>query len=467
MTSAADTRPRRSRWRRWTGLALAALVIGAGAVFGAVTLVLDSDTAEMQAVVPAGPLNADDVLQAHGLLLERYIEPLDSKDLLDAAWQGASRRAREAGIDAKLAAPATEAGNAEANAPAFREALAGLAAAAAREVSADTLARSAITAMTASLNDGHTRFIAPEAWETSLRLAPQFQYRSIRTESGTLVWDVSEASTADKGGLKPGDIIKKINGVAPEEKERPPVIQDGSPAIIEVQRPRVGALALHVVPESDGARPFEARMIDSVAYVLLHSLQQPGKKLDGDIAFQDSLSTAVLNLTAASPTGWILDLRDCSGGAIASLGFVAALFGANGQVYEATQRSGATRSIKASGDDAVQGKPLVVLVDGATASAAEIITATLQDSGLAHVIGNRTAKKVDGALRFPLDDGGGLVITFERARAGPLRRVLDGVGVTPDELVVLNTRDLDSGLDNVLGRAIAYLQEESVGRTRP
>jgi carboxyl-terminal processing protease len=315
--------------------------------------------------------------------------------------------------------------------------------------------------MASSLNDGHTRFVAPESWESSVRLTPQFQYRTIRTESGTMIWDVSEGSNAEAAGLKPGDVIRSINGVSPQERERPAVIHDGEYALFEIERPGRGKLRLDVLPEPAGARPFEARMVGSVAYVLLHSFVSPSQKLDGEIPFEASFSTAVLNLAAVQPSGWVLDLRDCPGGSIAALGFVAGLFGVDGLVYEATQRSGSTRSVYASGEDAVQGKPLVVLVDGASASAAEVLTATLQDKGLAQVIGTATAKKVDGALRFPLDNGGGLVITFERARAGPLRRVLDGVGITPNELIALNTRDIVRGIDNQLARALAYIKEES------
>jgi carboxyl-terminal processing protease len=264
-----------------------------------------------------------------------------------------------------------------------------------------------------------------------------------------MIWDVSEGSNAEAGGLRPGDIIRKINGVSPQERERPAVIPPGEYALVEIERPGRGTLRLDVLPESEGARPFEARLIGKVAYVLLHSFISPAQKLEGDIAFEAALSTAVLNLSAVQPDGWVLDLRDCPGGSIAALSFVAGLFGADSRVYEATQRNGLQRSISASGPDAVAGRPLVVLVDGATASAAEVLTATLQDKGLAHVIGTVTAKKVDGALRFPLDHGGGLVITFERARAGPLRRVLDGAGVTPDELLALNTRDVQRGVDNI------------------
>jgi carboxyl-terminal processing protease len=407
-------------------------------------------------------MGAADVAQAHDLLLEKYVVPLESTALLAAAWQGATERADRAGVDVKVAAPRLEEDLSPAqNSAIFGEAFEVLAVAAPAKVSHDSLARAAITEMAASLNDGHTRFVAPESWESSSRLAPQFQYRTIRTESGTMIWDVSEGSNAEAGGLRPGDIILKINGISPQERERPAVIPPGEYALVEIERPGHGKLKLDVLPEPEGARPFEARLIGNVAYVLLHSFIPPPQKLDGDIAFEAAFSTAVLNLSAAQPDGWVLDLRDCPGGSIAALSFVSGLFGAEGRVYEATQRSGLQRSISASGPNAVVGRPLVVLVDGATASAAEVVTATLQDMGLAHVIGTVTAKKVDGALRFPLTNGGGLVITFERARAGPLRRVLDGAGVTPDELIALNTGDIRRGIDNQLARALAYIKQEA------
>jgi carboxyl-terminal processing protease len=135
--------------------------------------------------------------------------------------------------------------------------------------------------------------------------------------------------------------------------------------------------------------------------------------------------------------GIVLDLRDDPGGLMAEAVETASAFLASGPVVAYQQRGQARRMLNALGGGET-GVPLVVLVDGSTASAAEIVASALQDRGRAVVIGSRTFGK--GSVQAPsqLSDGSALELTVGRYLT-PSGRSLDGVGVVPDLLVPAGT----------------------------
>jgi carboxyl-terminal processing protease len=133
---------------------------------------------------------------------------------------------------------------------------------------------------------------------------------------------------------------------------------------------------------------------------------------------------------AAHAGGVVLDLRDDPGGLVNEAVSVAGAFLDGGPVVSYQQRSAGLTTLDATphGDVAT---PLVVLVDGNTASAAEIVTGALQDRGRAVVIGSRTYGK--GSVQEPttLSDGSAIEFTVGRYLT-PSGRALDGVGIEPD-----------------------------------
>ncbi|HTY73328.1 MAG TPA: S41 family peptidase [Actinomycetes bacterium] len=129
-------------------------------------------------------------------------------------------------------------------------------------------------------------------------------------------------------------------------------------------------------------------------------------------------------------SGVILDLRDDPGGLVDEAVEVAGAFLNGGPVVSLDRRDQGRTTLDASpgGDTRT---PLVVLVDGGTASAAEIVTAALQDRGRAVVVGSRTYGK--GSVQEPsrLADGSAIEITVG-TYVTPAGRTIDGVGIEPD-----------------------------------
>jgi len=128
--------------------------------------------------------------------------------------------------------------------------------------------------------------------------------------------------------------------------------------------------------------------------------------------------------------GVVLDLRGDPGGLLDEAVTVAGSFLDGGPVvsYQRTGQPETSLAADAGGDATT---PLAVLVDGGTASAAEVVAAALQDRHRALVVGSRSFGK--GSVQEPvrLSDGSSLELTVAHYRT-PAGRLLDGVGVTPD-----------------------------------
>lgn len=140
--------------------------------------------------------------------------------------------------------------------------------------------------------------------------------------------------------------------------------------------------------------------------------------------------SALARLRTQRVTGVVLDLRGDPGGLLDEAVETASVFLDGGTVVTYTRRDGPTQRLDAvgSGDTST---PLVVLVDGGTASAAEVVAGALQDRGRAVIVGSRTFGK--GSVQEPrmLSDGSALELTVARYTT-PTGRSLEGVGLEPD-----------------------------------
>ncbi|MBG7702038.1 PDZ domain-containing protein [Streptomyces sp. MC1] len=164
-------------------------------------------------------------------------------------------------------------------------------------------------------------------------------------------------------------------------------------------------------------------------------------------AFTKGSADAVREALRAAPADGrtVLDLRGNSGGLVTEAVDTASAF-LDGGLVATYDVDGAQRALHAaSGGDTT--RPLVVLVDGGTMSAAELLTGALQDRGRAVVIGSRTFGK--GSIQMPtkLPDGSVAELTVGHYRT-PAGRAVDGRGITPD---------LEAGPEQALPRAETVL----------
>ena len=158
---------------------------------------------------------------------------------------------------------------------------------------------------------------------------------------------------------------------------------------------------------------------------------------------------AVRALRAQHATGLVLDLRGDPGGLLSEAVETASAFLDGGAVVSYARRGEAPQRLDAEGHGDTT-TPLVVLVDGSTASAAEVVAGALQDRGRAVVVGARTFGK--GTVQEPhrLPDGSSLALTVARYTL-PSGRSVEGVGIEPDIQVFDPTAVLNRAVEVLSG----------------
>ncbi|GFH63749.1 peptidase S41 [Streptomyces rutgersensis] len=264
-----------------------------------------------------------------------------------------------------------------------------------------------------------------------------------RADGAAEVARVQESGPADRAGIRPGDLLRAIDGRS----------VTGLPSTEVVRLLRGGADAVpgsQVVLATE--RSGRAR-VHTLSRARLHTESVTvGRLPHGAVrikvtAFTKGSGAEVRSALAAAPAraGLVLDLRGNSGGLVSEAVTAASALLDGGLVATYDVR-GEPRALHARpGGDT--GRPVVVLVDGATMSAAELLAGALQDRGRAVVVGSRTYGK--GSVQMPTRLPGGSVaeLTVGHYRT-PSGRGLDGRGLTPD---------LDAGAGDASERAETVL----------
>jgi carboxyl-terminal processing protease len=142
------------------------------------------------------------------------------------------------------------------------------------------------------------------------------------------------------------------------------------------------------------------------------------------------LRNEVERLYSQGAEGLVLDLRGNGGGLLTEAILVSSIFVPDGKIVSTRGRTQRTRTFDATGD-ALPRRPMLVLINGDTASASEIVTAALEQSGIATVIGTTSFGKGTFQEVIPLENGGALDLTVGEylTRDGTS---INGTGITPE-----------------------------------
>ena len=187
-----------------------------------------------------------------------------------------------------------------------------------------------------------------------------------------------------------------------------------------------------------------------IAYVKLNTFNENAGQL-----VREAVEQAMQN----DPAGIIFDLRGNTGGLLREAVKVASVFIDDQDVLIERFSDGREETYATSGKAAAPDVPLVVLVNGGSASASEIVAGALQDAGRAQLIGTTTFGKGSVQLPHSLSDGGIMRVTIARWYT-PLDRSIDGSGLEPDEVVELTEEDRDAERDPQLDAALAALEKQ-------
>jgi carboxyl-terminal processing protease len=194
----------------------------------------------------------------------------------------------------------------------------------------------------------------------------------------------------------------------------------------------------------------ESEMLDDdIAYLRLNDFGQTSP---------DKVEEALRDLLEMDPKGLIFDLRGNGGGYLSSAVDIASQFVADGPILIERFRDETERPYNATGDGLATDIPLVVLVDGGTASASEIVAGAVQDTGRGVLIGAKTLGKGSVQWVNTLSDGSQLRVT-SALWFTPSGRAIHGEGLAPDIPVEIAEEDIEADRDPQLERAITYLLE--------
>jgi carboxyl-terminal processing protease len=299
--------------------------------------------------------------------------------------------------------------------------------------------------------DPHSAYLDNAEFE-EIRLSTMGSYPGVGIEvapdDGVVrVMHPIEGSPAQRAGLKPGDEIVKIDDEdiggdlagatarmrgAPGSTVRLSIRRKGSAALLEFTLRRTQVEVSSVMA---------ATLEPGYGYLRIRSFTE---------TTADDVSHAILRLKRDNKQGLkglVLDLRDNPGGVLEAGVAVADDFLERGVIVSADGRTPEARfEMDATPGDLLNGAPLVVLVNGGTASASEIVAGALKDHGRAVLIGRRTYGKGSVQTVMPLAHGGALKLTTSRYFT-PSGASIQGKGIVPDivENGPVEVADADSG----------------------
>ena len=321
---------------------------------------------------------------------------------------------------------------------------------------------SAINGLLQSL-DPYSAYMSPEIFnEMQTETSGEFGGLGIEVgmESGVVkVISPIDDTPAAKAGIKAGDYIVKINGEQVQGKSLMEAVKSmrgpvGSKIKLTLRRKgEKKALEKTITREIIQVRSVDAKIIkDSIGYLRLKSFNSNSSK---------QLVEKISNLENKNkPTGYILDLRNNPGGLLTQAINVTDFFLNDGEIVSTKGRKLIeNRRFFAKKGDKLKGKPLIVLINGGSASASEIVAGALKDHKRAITLGENTYGKGSVQSILPLSDGGGIRITVSKYYL-PSGDSISEVGVAPDIFVEEEGDDfkVNSDSDNQLNYAIKLLQ---------
>jgi len=253
--------------------------------------------------------------------------------------------------------------------------------------------------------------------------------------TGARIEGVMKGLPAQRAGLRAGDVILEVDG---EDVTKLPLLdivakirgREGTKVTLKVRREGVPApLVFELVRERVEIISVSTAKVGDVGYVALETF--------ANFKVEDQLKRAIEELKAQGVKKLIFDLRDNGGGLLDQGCAVASAFLKEGPIVYTRTKNLTRVWCEATGQTLWDG-PMVVLVNGSSASASEIVAGALQDYGRAKVIGEKTFGKGVGQTPYTLANGGELtLVTFEWLT--PKRRSINKEGITPD-IVVKDTR---------------------------
>ncbi len=286
--------------------------------------------------------------------------------------------------------------------------------------------------------DPHSAFMPPETFR-EMQVETQGSFGglgieiTVKDRALTVVSPI-EGTPADHAGIQPGDRIIKIEGQPTKDLTLMDAVRKlrgpkGSKVTITILREgSLEPLDVTLVREVIEVKSVRSKDLgDGIYYVRLSSFQERTSK---------DLERALEQAQKAGSTALILDLRNDPGGLLNQAVAVSDMFLDKGQLIVYTQGRVKNQDLRftAEHSNGFPRWPMVVLVNGGSASASEIVAGALQDWKRAVILGTKTFGKGSVQTVIPLSDGSGLRLTTAKYFT-PRGRSIHGTGIMPDIIV--------------------------------
>ncbi|MBV9278298.1 MAG: S41 family peptidase [Candidatus Eremiobacteraeota bacterium] len=318
-----------------------------------------------------------------------------------------------------------------------------------------------IAGMLGSVKDRYTTFLSPrdyaalnEGLDGTTFSGTGIVIESNDTTKMITISSVVPDGPADRAGLQQDDVISTIDGKSTygltiQQASKLLRGTEGTRVTLQIQRDGHNISPVTIVRAPIRQLSVYSRMLpNKIGYVGLTVFgRDTGKEL----------STALDRLQAQGARAFVLDLRDNGGGYLSAAIDVSSKFIPSGPIVSVESRQSQIDTLEAE-NTAIPPMPLAVLVNGHTASASEITSGAIQDSGVGTLIGTKTFGKGVVQTIYPLPDGSAVKITTARYLT-PRNRDINSVGIQPDITAEENKspRFGDLAKDTQLQTAVAFL----------
>jgi carboxyl-terminal processing protease len=402
-------------------------------------------------------------------LLDLFYRQVEPHDLLQAGWMTLAADAARRGAPSPGPLPDLPS-DADGALAAFAAGYAAYVANLPASMPASSAAVDVEMGMADSLHEQHTHYLSPGIMRAFLSTVGGGQQSvglgvKLGGDPPGLVTEVAPGGPADAAGIQPGDVIVGADGKDLSHADATTLSaalagQSGSSVQLSIDRgngPQVVAVtrAPYYFP------PLESSMLPGgVGYLKLSDFVISGTTLPDGTEVLADLDQRLDDFDAQGAQGLILDLRNNGGGSVQTADEILGRFlpDTTRSVRESDERGHLTYEL-AGGRTHARQLPMVVLINGGSASASEITAAALRDANRALLVGQRSAGAVASSELLPLPGGAGLQVAVAAAATADSGQTLDGVGITPD-VTTSQSRTLDdyrAGHDPQIDAAINAL----------
>ena len=324
---------------------------------------------------------------------------------------------------------------------------------------------SAIRGSLQSLDDPYTVFLEPVVREEERQtLRGNFGGIGVslsRDENGNLLLEPTPENPAARAGILSGDILIAIDGEPVSAELTVHQVADllrgekGTDVTLTiVHQGQTSAEEISVTRDDILIPSVISRLLREDRTIGYVKLTRFSAESGGEI------ENAILSLREQGAKSFILDMRDNGGGLLSAAIDVSGQFLDSAVVYHQNTR-GEGESTESTGNNPVlPDAPLALLINRGTASSSEIVAGAIQDHERAPLIGEKTFGKGSVQLVYDLSDGSSVHVTWARWLT-PNRREIDQNGLEPNLPVSVTQEARDDGRDEILERAIIYLQTGS------